>query len=314
MRCIENTKVEELLKLYDLPVEELIEISSKITKENFTNEMEFCSIISAKTGMCQEDCKYCSQSMHHQAKITVHPLIELEEVKKAALNSKENGATRFCVVTSGRKPDNKDFTAILRMIETVAGIEGLHSCCSLGILDEKQVRQIKEAGVERYNHNLNTCKSFHKEICSTHDFEDRVNTINLIKSYGIEACTGGIIGMGETRKQRAELALELAELNPKSVPINFLSPVKGTPLENLHDAIDEEEILRTICIFRIALPEALIRYAGGRALRFSKEYQLLGIRAGINALLIGNYLTTTGISANNDIELVKESGMSIAKS
>ncbi|MFA6989450.1 MAG: biotin synthase BioB [Candidatus Gastranaerophilaceae bacterium] len=307
----QNTKIKELLELYDLPVEELINISSEITKENFSNTVEFCSIISAKTGKCGEDCKYCSQSGHHKAKIEVHPLISVQDVKASAESAKENGASRFCVVTSGRKPEADDFKNILKMIELVANIDGLHSCCSLGILDEKQVKQIKEAGAERYNHNLNTCKSFHKDICSTHDYEDRINTVKLIQSYGIEACTGGIIGMGETRRQRVELALELAELNPVSVPVNFLHPVVGTPLENKFNAITEEEILKTLAIFRIVLPKALIRYAGGRFSRFSKESQLLGIKAGVNALLVGNYLTTTGITPDDDIKLIQNAGMSI---
>lgn len=310
---MEYKKIEELIELYNLPVKELIEISSKITQENFNNEVEFCSIISAKTGKCQENCKYCSQSSHNKAKINVHSLISVEEVKKAAKSAKENGATRFCVVTSGRVPEKEDFPKILEMIKAVAGIDGLHSCCSLGILDEEQIKQIKEAGVERYNHNINTSKSFHENICTTHDFQDRINTIKLAQKYDIEACTGVIIGMGESRKQRIEMALELAELNPASVPINFLNPIAGTPLENLHDAIDEEEILKTIAIFRIVLPKSLIRYAGGRSTRFSKEYQLLGIKAGINALLVGNYLTTTGIAPDEDIELVKNAGLKIAR-
>ncbi|MDD3436610.1 MAG: biotin synthase BioB [Candidatus Gastranaerophilales bacterium] len=305
---------EELLRLYNLPLEELIEKSSKITKENFNNEVEFCSIISAKTGKCKENCKYCAQSSHNSAKIHVHPLLPLEEVKKAAIDAKANGATRFCVVTSGTRPDKEDFPKILEMIKTVANIEGLHSCCSLGLLDEEQVKQIKEAGCERYNHNINTAESYYGEICTTHSFKDRVETVKLIQKYGIAACTGVIIGMGETREQRVEMALELAELNPKSVPINFLDPIEGTPLENMHSAIDEEEILRTICIFRIALPKSLLRYAGGRTTRFSQEYQKLGIKAGINALLVGNYLTTTGSTPMNDISLVEEQQLNVAKS
>lgn len=307
-----NERVEELLKLYELPVEELLEKSSEITKANFSNEVEFCSIISAKTGKCQEDCKYCSQSGHNKAKIHVHPLLAVEEVKKAALSAKENGATRFCVVTSGRAPEGEDFETILEMIRTVAGIDGLHSCCSLGILSEDQVKRIKEAGAERYNHNLNTSKSFHKDICSTHSYEDRIRTIKLIQKYGIEACAGGIIGMGESRRQRIELALELAELNPTSVPVNFLSPVDGTPLEGTESAIDEEEILKTLAIYRIIMPKALIRYAGGRSTRFSTEYQKLGIKAGVNALLVGNYLTTTGISPDEDKKLLEETGMTVS--
>lgn len=308
-----QAEIDKLLELYELPIEELIEISSKVTKENFEEEVEFCSIISAKTGQCQENCKYCSQSAHNKAKVHVHPLLSIEEVKKAAISAKENGATRFCIVTSGRVPTGEDFDKIIDMIKEVASIDGLHSCCSLGILEEDQVKRMKEAGVERYNHNLNTSNSYHGEICTTHNFEDRVKTVKLIQKYGIEACTGVIIGMGETRRQRVEMAMELAELNPKSVPINFLNPIEGTPFGNMESEIDEEEILKTICIFRIALPKSLLRYAGGRTTRFSEEYQKLGIKAGINALLVGNYLTTTGTTPEQDVELVEELGLSVAK-
>ena len=304
---------DELLKLYNLSINELIEMSSTITKENFGDNVEFCSIISAKTGKCKENCKYCSQSIHNKAKIEVHPLLSVKEVKNAALSAKENGATRFCIVTSGTGPEKKDFPKILEMIKEVANIKGLHSCCSLGLLDEEQVKQIKEAGCERYNHNINTAESYHGEICTTHNFNDRIRTVKLIQKYGIEACTGVIIGMGETREQRVEMALELAELNPKSVPINFLNPIEGTPLENTFSAIDEEEILKTICIFRIALPKSLLRYAGGRTVRFSEEYQKLGIKAGINALLVGNYLTTIGAKPELDAELIKNQGLCVLK-
>lgn len=306
-------EIEKLLKLYELPIAELVKVSAKVTNENFEKEVEFCSIISAKTGKCEENCKYCSQSAHNKAKIHTHPLLEVEEVKKAALSAKENGATRFCVVTSGRLPSDNDFEKILEMIREVKKINGLHACCSLGILTEEQVKQLKDVGVERYNHNLNTAKSYHDEICTTHNFQDRVDTIKLIQKYGIEACAGGIIGMGETRRQRIELALELAELNPTSVPINFLNPIDGTPLENAKSEINEEEILKTICIFRIAMPKALLRYAGGRTTRFSNEYQKLGIEAGINALLVGNYLTTTGSTPEQDIEIITDLGLSVKK-
>ena len=309
-----EAEIEKLLKLYEMPLDELIDMSAKVTSENFEPEVEFCSIISAKTGKCQENCKYCSQSSHNKAKIHAHPLLSVEEVKSAALDAQKNGATRFCIVTSGRLPEENDFEKILEMIKEVHKIEGLHTCCSLGILSEEQIKKIKEAGVERYNHNLNTAESYHSEICTTHDFKDRVKTVKLIQKYGMEACTGGIIGMGETRKQRIEMALELAQLNPKSVPINFLNPIEGTPLENLENKIDEEEILRTICIFRIVLPKALLRYAGGRTTRFSDEYQKLGIKAGINALLVGNYLTTTGSTPQQDVELVEKLGMTVKNS
>lgn len=300
----EYTK-EELLDLYEKPLEELIELSHEVTIENFDNKVEACSIISAKTGACSENCKYCAQSKHNHAKIECYPLLDVETVKKAALSAKKNGATRFCIVTSGRVPTGSDFEKILEMIKEVASIDGIHCCASLGLLSEEQVKQIKEAGVERYNHNINTSEHYHNHICTTHNFEDRVNTVKMVKKYGMEACCGVIIGMGESREDRIEMALSLRQLNPKTVPINFLNPIKGTPLEDYEDKISEEEILKTICIFRLVLPKSLLRYAGGRTTRLSKYNQKLGIIAGINSLLVGNYLTTTGSKSEEDKEMLK---------
>ncbi len=308
-----GSEIKKYMDLYSIDLDKLIEMSNQVTVDNFSNEVELCSIISAKTGKCKENCKYCSQSVHNEAKIEVHELLSVEEVRNAALSSKENGATRFCIVTSGRAPQGEEFEKILEMIREVSKIEDLHTCCSLGILSEDQVIKIKEAGVERFNHNINTAESFHKEICTTHDFKDRVRTVKLIQKHGIEACTGVIIGMGESREQRVEMALELRDLNPKSVPINFLNPIKGTPLEGYESKINEEEILRTICIFRLILPNSLLRYAGGRTTRFSEEYQKLGIKAGINALLVGNYLTTTGSTPDQDKELLAQAGCCASK-
>ena len=306
MENFENYTKSDYLKLYERPLDELIKIANKITKDNFDNTVEACSIISAKTGKCQENCKYCSQSAHNHAKIECHPLMDVETVKKAAISAKENGATRFCIVTSGRVPEGEDFEKIIEMIKEVASIDGLHCCASLGLLSEEQIKRIKEAGVERFNHNLNTSENYHKQICTTHTFKDRVNTIKMIKKYGIEACCGGIIGMGETREDRIDLALALKELNPKTVPINILNPIKGTPLEDYEDKIDEEEILKTICIFRIILPKALLRYAGGRTSRLSKDNQKLGMLAGINSVLVGNYLTTLGSTPQEDKKMFEE--------
>lgn len=312
MDNFENYTKADYLKLYDKPLDELIKISNKITKENFNNEVEACSIISAKTGACSENCKYCSQSKHNHAEIHCHPLLSVETVKKAALSARDNGATRFCIVTSGRVPNDNDFKKILEMIREVASIDGLHCCASLGLLSEEQIKQIKEAGVERYNHNINTSENHHKNICTTHNFSDRVHTVEMIQKYGMEACCGVIIGMGETREDRVDMALSLKKLNPKTVPINFLNPIKGTPLENYEDKIDEEEILKTICIFRIILPHALLRYAGGRTTRLSHDNQKRGIVAGINSLLVGNYLTTTGSTSEDDKKMLDELDLTMA--
>ena len=297
---------KELLKLYDMDLEELISKAEKITNENFLQkEIEVCSIISAKTGKCGENCKYCSQSIHNHADIFCHPLLEVEVVKQAALQAKDNGATRFCIVTSGRSESGEDFEKILEMIKAVASIPDIHCCASLGLLNEEQIKQIKEAGVERFNHNINTSKNYHSKICTTHKFDDRVKTVKLLTKHGIEACTGVIIGMGETREDRIDMALSLAELNPKTVPINVLNPIKGTALEGYEDKITEEDVIRTICIFRIAMPKAILRYAGGRKTRLSKEMQKLGLRAGINGILSGDYLTTDGVELSQDKELIE---------
>ena len=306
-----NYTKDDFIKLYDRPLAELLEIANKITAENFNNEVEACSIISAKTGACSENCKYCAQSKHNHAEIDCHPLLDVETVKQAALSAKENGATRFCIVTSGRKPTDNDFNKILEMIKEVASIEGIHCCASLGLLSEDQIKQIKNAGVERYNHNINTSKDYHEKICTTHNFEDRVNTVKMVQTAGIESCCGVIIGMGEGRADRIDMALSLRELNPKTVPINFLDPIKGTPLENYKDKIDEEEILKTICIFRIILPKAMLRYAGGRCSRLSKFNQKRGLIAGINSILVGNYLTTLGSNATEDKKTLEELNMSL---
>jgi len=306
-----KTNINEFLELYELPIEELIGISSKITQQNFKNKVDFCSIVSAKTGKCEENCRYCAQSSHYRTNIETHPLISLDEVKKCAISARESGVTKFSIVTSGRKPDSRDFEELLKMISLLKEMDGFTVCASLGILDEKELLELKKAGLERYHHNINTCKSYHNEVCTTHSYQERINTMNLTKKCGLEVCSGVIIGMGESRQQRAEMAAELAELKPASVPINFLHPIERTPFEIHTDAIDEEEILRTIAIFRVAMPEAELRYAGGRALRFSPKYQELGLKAGINGILVGNYLTTIGIEPKDDMELLKRSGMEL---
>lgn len=300
---------EDFLKLYDTPLEELLKIAREITHETFSNEVEACSIISAKTGACSENCKYCAQSSHNHAEIECHPILDVETVKKAAYSAKENGASRFAIVTSGRRPSTKDFEIILQMVREISKIEGLTCCASLGILTESQIKQLKDAGLKRFHHNINTSENYHKFICTTHTFEDRINTVKLVQKYGMEVCCGVIIGMGETREDRVDMALTLKELNPESVPMNILCPIKGTPLENYGDKINEEEILKTICIFRIILPNAVLRYAGGRTTRLSEENQKLGIIAGINSVLVGNYLTTAGSKSEDDKKMLEELGM-----
>lgn len=291
---------QKLLELYNIDIDELINYASNITKENFGNQIEACSIISARTGKCGEDCKYCSQSAHNHAGIECHPLVDLDTVKKAAESARANGAVRFSLVTSGRRPSDEDFVRILEMVKVVNSVEGLTCCASLGILTEEQMKQLAQTGCVRYHHNINTCRNYHPQICTTHTYEDRINTIKLARKYGLEVCCGVIIGMGETRENRVEMALELADINPESVPVNVLTPIEGTPFENYFDKITEDEIVRTMCIFRIAVPQAQIRFAGGRSTRLSHENQELCLKAGVNGVIVGNYLTTAGVDVEED--------------
>ncbi len=298
----------QLLDLYNSSLEELF----KILYDNYySDEIEFCSLISAKTGKCSQNCKYCAQSSYYRTEIETHPLVSLEDVKKAAIDGKNNYASRFAIVTSGKGPEENDFNKILDMIKVVNQIKGLKSCASLGILDETQVKQLKEAGLVRYHHNINTCESYYSSICTTHSYNDRIKTIQLVKKYNLELCAGVILGMGETKEQRIEMALELAALQPDSVPVNFLMPIKNTPFENYIDKIDEENILKTLCIFKIAMPNSVIRLAGGRSLRLSEENQNLALKYAISGIIIGNMLTTTCKDPKDDIKNVQELGKKI---
>ncbi len=287
---------EELLKLYNLPLYELL----KISKKYIFKEFEFCSLISARTGKCSQDCKYCAQSTRYNTEIQTHPLVSINEVIKAAKESKANGAINFAIVTSGKTPDEaKDFNELLKMIKEINAL-GLRSCASIGILNKKQALELKEAGLNRFHHNINTCRSYHNEICTTHTYQDRIDTCKFIKEVGIELCCGVIIGMGESVEQRVEMALELTQICPDSIPVNILTPIKGTPFENYYDKIDEENILRTLAIFKIANPNSSIRLAGGKKARLSEKNILTAMEYTLDSTIVGNYLTTTGFSADND--------------
>lgn len=289
---------EELLNLYNLPLEELLAKSSKY----MSNNIEFCSLINARNGKCSQNCKYCAQSSHYCTNIESYPLVDKSEVIRAAKESKENKVLRFAIVTSGKTPDEgRDFKLELEMIEEINKIGGLNSCASIGILNEEQAKQLANAGLKRFHHNINTCRSYYPEVCTTHSWDDRFNTCKLVKKYGMELCCGVILGMGETVEQRVEMAMELAEIEPDSIPINILMPIPETPFENYHDKIDEENVLRTMAVFKIANPQAVLRFCGGR-MRLSQENQELALKTCVEGILIGNYLTTVGREPHEDLE------------
>lgn len=278
---------KELLKIYNLELSELLALA----KANMKGDMDLCSLISAKTGKCSQNCKYCAQSSHYNTDIETHSLISVGTVEQAAVEAKKDKAGRFAIVTSGRETTEADFETILEMIRTI-NKAGLKSCASLGFLTQETARKFKQAGLVRYHHNINTCKSYYPQVCTTHKYQERIETINFIKESGMELCCGVILGMGETVEQRVEMALELAEINPQSVPVNFLCPIKNTPFESYVDKIDEENILRTLAMFKVAMPDAVIRFAGGRNLRLSKENQEIALDNAVQGQIIGDMLTT----------------------
>lgn len=294
---------QELLDLYNMDLDVLLNESKKYLKD----EVEFCSIINARSGKCSQNCRYCAQSSHYNTDIESFPLIDVETVVKAAHDSVNNGANRVAIVTSGKTPDESDFDTMLDMIKAL-NKEGIKSCASIGILNEEQAQKLAEAGLVRFHHNINTCKSYHPQICTTHTYEDRLNTTKLVKKYGMELCCGVILGMGESVEQRVEMAMELAEINPESIPVNILTPIKNTPFENYGDKINEENVLRTLAIFKIACPNASIRIAGGKKARLSEETIEKAFRYCVDSTIVGNYLTTTGFSPEDDEKLIAKIG------
>ena len=297
---------EELIRLYNLALPELLNISQMYVK----NGVEFCSLINARNGKCSQNCKYCAQSSHYNTEIDSFPLVDIEEVKKSAQDALAHGASRFAIVTSGKTPDESDFDKMLEMIGEINKIDGLKSCASIGILNEEQAKKLAQAGLKRFHHNINTAESYYGEVCTTHSFEERINTCKLVKKYGMELCCGVILGMGETPEQRVEMAMTLSGIQPDSIPVNILMPIAHTPFENYIDKIDEENILRAMSVIKIANPKSIVRLCGGR-MRLSRENQEKALMTSVEGLMVGNYLTTIGANPKQDVEMVKNLGKKI---
>jgi len=292
----------------DIPI--LLGVANKI-RERFTGSyVDTCQILNARSGGCSENCKFCAQSVHHDVDVDVYPLMNEDDIIKAAQKAEAEHAYRFCVITAGCGMEgDADFAKIIDAIKRIGTETSLQRCCSLGTLEENHVSALKEAGITRYHHNLETSESYFKEICTSHTYQERIDTIKRVKAAGLEVCSGGIIGMGETWRQRIELAFTLKELNVDSIPINVLNPIKGTALEN-QEKLNPMEILQTFAIFRLILPTKILRYAGGRE-RNLGELVPLGFLSGINGMLLGNYLTTQGRGAEQDIRTVNDLGLTL---
>lgn len=294
--------------LDDLP--DLIALAHKVRLAHKGPAVELESLINAKSGACAEDCAFCSQSAHFETGVEVYPFLDVDDVVSAARDSRAAGATQFCIVVAVRGPSRRLMDKVVEAIDAVHEHTGLEVACSLGLLNAEQAERLAAHGVRRYNHNLEAPRAVFPRICTTHTYDDRVETALLAKDAGMELCCGGIMGMGETLEQRVDFAFELAALDPCEVPVNFLDPRPGTPLAHT-PVLTAREALQAIALFRLVMPSAWIRLAGGRELVLG-ELQAMGLYAGANALIIGNYLTTLGRAPEEDVALLESLGMPVA--
>ncbi len=300
-----NITYNEALSLIETPLNELLEAADEIRKHFCSNIFDICSIINAKSGKCSENCKFCAQSAHYKTNISEYPLLDKETIIKNALYMAEKGVLRFSIVTSGKALTDKDVEILADTIKEIKSKSNISICASLGLLTDENFKKLKDAGLERVHNNLETSENFFSSVCTTHTFDDKINALKAALQSGLSVCSGGIIGLGESMQDRIDLAFSLKELGIKSVPVNILSPVKGTPYEN-NKPLSEEEILKTISIFRFILPDAFIRLAGGRALLSDKGKK--AFLSGANAAITGDMLTTYGISVDTDMRIIKETG------
>ena len=288
---------------------DLFSAANRVREHFRGNAVDICSIVNAKSGACSEDCRYCAQSSHYATDAPVYPLIDVDRMAAAALEAQDNGARRFCIVTSGRGIDDAaDLRSIAKGVERVRDA-GLSPCATLGTLSRRQLQYLKDAGLDRYHHNIETSREYFPEVCSTHTFDERIELLANARTLGLSACSGGILGMGETMQDRISMAFTLRELDVDSVPVNFLMPVPGTPFADL-TPIMPLAALHAIALFRLILPKKEIRVCGGRGSALGVLHPLIFL-AGADGFMIGNYLTRTGLDPRDDLRMIVDMGFGI---
>ncbi|MGC1528782.1 MAG: biotin synthase BioB [Phormidesmis sp.] len=277
----------------------------RVRRHYWGNRVRLHFLLNAQSGLCPEDCHYCSQSKISEAEIEKYPLMATDKILAAADRAYQMKAGTFCMAISGRSPSARVFDGVLEAVRTVKSKYSMRVCTTLGLLDEHQAQQLKAAGVDRINHNLNTAESHHEDICTTHSFQDRLSTVQAVQAAGLTTCSGGIFGMGESDEDIVELAMSLRSLNVTSVPLNFLIPIPGTPFAD-RDELTPQRCLRILCLFRLLLPQQEIRIAGGREVHL-RSLQPLGLYAA-NSIFVGDYLTTPGQAAQQDFAMIRDAG------
>jgi biotin synthase len=309
-----SVSMKEILPLLEAKgpdVMDLVAVANRVRVEFNGNEIDLCSLLNAKSGKCSEDCAFCAQSAHYQTDAPTYPLINADQMVKEAKEAQKRRTGRFCLISSGRQLNDKEFEVILSGLNRIRKETTLDLDCSLGTLSEERAEALKRVGVTRYNHNLETAESHFSKICTTHSFQDRVQTIEVLKEQGFSICCGGIIGLGESPQQRLELAFSLRQLGIDCIPFNILNPRPGTPLEH-SESIPPMEIIKTISLFRLVLPKGTIKIAGGREANL-RDLQSLALLAGANGLIVGNYLTTPGRNAEDDFRMIEDIGFKLKK-
>lgn len=301
---LDRDQVLQVLQLPDDQLEELLALAHEVRMRWCGPEVEVEGIISLKTGGCPEDCHFCSQSGLFASPVR-SAWLDIPSLVEAAKQTAKSGATEFCIVAAVRGPDERLLAQVAAGIEAIRNEVDIQIACSLGMLTQEQVDRLKDMGVHRYNHNLETAQSYFPNVVTTHSWEERWSTLEMVREAGMEVCCGGILGMGETLEQRAEFAANLAELNPHEVPLNFLNPRPGTPFGDL-EVLPANEALKAVAAFRLALPRTMLRFAGGREITLGDLGAKQGILGGINAVIVGNYLTTLGRPAEADLELLED--------
>ncbi|MFA5891429.1 MAG: biotin synthase BioB [Actinomycetota bacterium] len=303
----------EVLDVALLPSEalpELIDLAHRVRLAYKGPQVELESLVNAKSGNCTEECGFCSQSVFSKTQVERYPMLDPDKVLEVARETKKVGATQFCIVVAVKGPDDGMLERVMEIIEAVRIDTGLDVAASLGILKPGQAERLKAAGLKRYNHNLETCRAMFPTICTTHSWQDRFDTNLMARAAGLEICCGGIIGLGETIEQRVDFMFEIAELEPEEVPVNLLDPQPGTAFEG-YPLMAAREALHAIALFRLVFPSTWLRLAGGRE-RVLGELQGMGMLAGANALIVGNYLTTIGRAPEDDLAMLDALGMPIA--